>query len=704
MPSPGRLLLSVAPFALALFVSAALLFLIQPMVGKMLLPKFGGVPAVWNTCLVFFQAALLAGYGYAHASAAWLGVRRQAAVQVVLLLLPLFVLPVRVAAEWAPPADAYPVVPLLGLLLVSAGLPFFVVATSAPLLQRWFAATGQGRWRDPYFLYAASNAGSLLALVAYPVLIEPSLSLRQQTWLWAGAYGLLLALTGACAVLVWRGGTPSVPAEEAATAGSAPATPTEVRGVWPRLRWVVLAFVPSSLLLGVTTYLTTEIAPIPLLWVAPLVLYLLTFILAFSRLPPAFHRAVSLALPVVLLFQVFVAPAHVTVVWRSVAVHLLTFFVAALACHGELARRRPPVAWLTEFYLWLSLGGVLGGLFNALLAPALFRSVVEYPLALVLAALLVPPLWPAREPAGRWLNRGLPWLLAATVAAGLFGRGDTAGDRGLLLHQERTFFSILQVRRGTAGRTHELAHGNVRHGLQVRSDDPRQRRLPLLYFFPTGPIGQVFQALRGPRAPERVAVIGLGAGTLASYGEKGQEFTFFEIDPAVERIARDPRYFTYLADAEARGVRVRTVLGDARLSLAREPGGRYGLLVVDAFTGDSIPTHLLTAEAVRLYLERLTDDGLLAFHITNDYLDLGPVLGDEAHAAGLVGLIQDDADLSAEEARRGKAPSTWVVLARDPAAFGPLPASGRWKPLRGRPGARAWTDDYSNVLGTLRWD
>jgi hypothetical protein len=699
----GRLVLSVALFALTLFVSAALLFLVQPMVGKMILPKFGGVPAVWNTCLVFFQAALLAGYGYAHVSGAWLGVRRQAAVHAVLLLLPLFTLPISVAAEWAPRADAHPVVPLLGLLLVSVGLPFFVIATSAPVLQRWFAAAGQGRWRDPYFLYAASNTGSLLALVAYPALIEPALSLRQQGWLWAGAYGALLVLTGACAVLVWRSGKPSV-GEEAATGGSTPGSPIGVSGVWPRLRWVVLAFVPSSMLLGVTTYLTTEIAPIPLLWVAPLVLYLLTFILAFSRLPPAFHRTITLALPLVLLFQAFAAPSHVTVVWRSVALHLLTFFVAAMACHGELARRRPPVAWLTEFYLWVSLGGVLGGLFNGLLAPALFNSVVEYPLGLVLAALLLPPLWPARGRLGPRLNRGLPWLLAATVAGGLFWRDNPGGNRGLLLHQERTFFSILQVRRGTAGRMHEFAHGNIRHGLQIRSDDPRQRRLPLVYYFPTGPIGQVFQSLGGPQAKDRVAVIGLGIGTLASYGETGQEFTFFEIDPAVKRIARDPQYFSYLADAEARGVRVRTVLGDARLSLQREPQGRYGLLVVDAFTGDSIPTHLLTGEAVRLYLERLTDDGLLAFHITNDYLDLGPVLGDAASAAGLVGLIQNDAVLSVEEQRRGKAHSTWVVLARHPAAFGPLPAQGRWKPLAGRPGARAWTDDYSNVLGTLRWN
>jgi hypothetical protein len=273
-----------------------------------------------------------------------------------------------------------------------------------------------------------------------------------------------------------------------------------------------------------------------------------------------------------------------------------------------------------------------------------------------------------------------------------------------LLYQERTFFSILQVRRGLHGRTHEFVHGNTRHGLQMRSDDPRQRRKPLLYYYPTSPIGQVFQAFHGPHAKERLAVIGLGIGALASYGETGQEFSFFEIDPAVERIARDSRYFTYLNDAEARGVRVRVVLGDARLSLQRESDSPYGLLVVDAFTGDAIPTHLLTREAVQLYLRQLAEDGLLAFHITNDYLNLGPVLGDQARAAQLVGLIQDDLVLSEDERRQGKAPSRWVVLARQPAALGRLPESGRWQPLAGHREPRPWSDDFSNVLSTLRWN
>jgi hypothetical protein len=698
---PRRALLASGLFAATLFVGAALLFLVQPMVGKMILPKFGGAPTVWNTCMVFFQAALLAGYGYAHATTAWLGVRRQAAVHAALLLLPLLTLPIAVAPEWAPRGDASPVVSLLGLLLVSAGLPFLVVSTGAPLLQRWFAATGHGGSRDPYFLYAASNAGSLLALLAYPALVEPHVSLRQQTWLWAGGYVGLVILTLACALLVRRRPTP--PATEG-HADSAPGRSGEgvVVGAWERARWVAYAFVPSSMMLAVTTHLSADIAAVPLLWVLPLAVYLLTFILAFAGLQSGLHPLLTLA--PVLLYQAFAAAGPVTAVWRMVAGHLLTFFVVALVCHGELARRRPPVARLTEFYLWVSLGGVLGGLFNALVAPALFSTVVEYPLSLVLAALLLPPLVPERgRPRVAWLNRALPLVLAAAVGAVLLTRAAPRETPGTVLHQERTFFSVLRVVRGTRGQTHTLIHGNVRHGVQLRSDDPRQRRLPLLYYFPTGPIGQVFTAMRGSETTRRVGVVGLGVGALASYGERGQEHTFFEIDPTVERLARDPRYFTYLPDAEARGVRVRVVIGDARLSLRHEPDGHFGLLVVDAFSGDAIPTHLLTGEAIRLYRDKLADDGLLAFHVTNDYLDLLPVLGAASRSAGLAGLFQID-DASEEEGRRGKAPSRWVVLAGRPVALNRLTGNPRWQPLPSLPDARAWTDDFSNILGALRWD
>lgn len=293
-------------------------------------------------------------------------------------------------------------------------------------------------------------------------------------------------------------------------------------------------------------------------------------------------------------------------------------------------------------------------------------------------------------------------MLATTLAVGFFWRTNASHAHERILHQERNFFSVLRVERGTAGRTHTLVHGSVRHGLQIWSENPRQRRLPLTYYYPTGPIGQIFNAFRGKDAKTRVAVIGLGAGTLASYGEAGQQFTFFEIDPAVERIALDNRYFTYLADAMNRGVQVRTVLGDARLSLERDKEGPYELLVVDAFSGDAVPTHLLTHEAVQLYLAKTTDSGLLAFHITNDYLDLRPVLAQQAQAAGLVALVQDD-DVSEEEARRGKSPSLWVVLARRRDAFGMLASNPRWKPLVGRAGASLWTDDYSNVLGVMHW-
>jgi hypothetical protein len=451
-------------------------------------------------------------------------------------------------------------------------------------------------------------------------------------------------------------------------------------------------------MLGVTTYLTTEIAPVPLLWVLPLALYLLSFIVVFGRPPAWIHRGMVLALPVVLVGQALLMAWGESPMRLAVPAHLVTFFVAAMVCHGELARARPAARFLTEFYLWVALGGVLGGLFNALLAPLVFRSLAEYPLALVAAALLMPA--PASAGArGRLLRRVVP-VAVAVVVGGIFAWHWARGVTGLL-HAERSFFGVLRVLRGSQGRTHTFTHGSVRHGVQIVSTDPRPRRRPLLYYFPTGPIGQVFAARRGRGEP--VAVVGLGVGSVASYGEAGQEFTFFEIDPAVERVARDPAYFTFLRDAQARGVGVRVVLGDARLSLRRQPPRHYGLIVLDAFSGDAVPTHLLTREALWEYLDRLAAGGVLAFHITNDYMDLRPVLAGQARDAGLVALVQDDGELSEEEVRLGKASSTWVVMARRREDLGALAGDSRWQPLARQPGAAAWTDDYANVLQVLRW-
>ncbi len=741
-------------YALAIFVSALLLFIVEPMFARMILPLLGGSPSVWNTAVVFYQAMLLFGYIYAHAATKWLGVRRQAALHIVLLLLPLLALPIGIPAGWNPPTQTNPVPWLLALLLVAVGLPFFVVSASSPLLQTWFAATRHRAAADPYFLYAASNVGSMLALLAYPLLIEPALGLREQSWIWAGGYLLLAVLIGGCALLVRR--TPA--AESAALADVAPPV-VERLSLRRRARWVLLAFVPSSLMLSVTTYLSTNIAPIPLLWVIPLAIYLLTFILVFMRRPILPHMLMLRALPIVILPLIITLAAQATQpIWLLIALHLVVFFVAAMVCHGAIARDRPAPAHLTEFYLWMSAGGVLGGLFNALLAPLLFTTVIEYPLVLVLACLLLEANDERRrtndERAERDLRRsssvlrqrlldlGLPIVIGALVVAAIFGArlaemssnpigiglifgvpglisfsfsrrplrfGLAIGaillagtlytsDQGQVLHAERSFYGIHRVLLDASARFHTLAHGSTRHGMQ--SLDPALRDQPLTYYSRSGPIGQVLADLSARLPAARVAVIGLGAGSLACYKQPDQQWTFYEIDPSVVRIARDPHYFTYLQDCAPDA---EILLGDARLSLASAPDQGYDLIVLDAYSSDSIPVHLITREALALYLRKLAPGGMLAFHISNLYLDLKPALGNLAANAGLAGLARDDLVLNAQEQASGKTASQWAIMGRTMHDLGAQPGDSRWQPLVSQPETAVWTDDYSSILSVFRW-
>jgi hypothetical protein len=743
----------VVVYALTLFVSATLLFVVQPMFTRMALPLLGGSPAVWNTAQLFFQLALLTGYLYAHATGKWLGVKKQAALHVLLLLLPLLALPIAIPAGWSPPTSGSPIAWLLALLAVAVGLPFFVVSVSSPMLQTWFAHTRHRAAADPYFLYAASNVGSMLALLGYPALIEPYIGLRAQSLLWACGYGLLAALVLACAVMLWR-----LPAAQPA----APRAPAEPLTLARRARWVLLAFIPSSLMLSVTTYLTTNIAPIPLLWVVPLAIYLLTFILVFSGRPILPHALMVRAFPIVLLPLIIVILVQATQpIVMLIALHLLVFFVATMVCHGALAHDRPPAAHLTEFYLWLSVGGALGGMFNALLAPLLFTSVVEYPLVLVLACLALPPTSRAtpaasagaaafehrRLAAGGWLSNrwpdlALPAALGALVAATILGiraAGISSGplsmglafgapgllvfsfsrrplrfalgiaalllasmlytnDQGRVLLAERSFFGISRVLAEPSGRYLALAHGNTRHGLQSR--DPARSRVPLTYYYPSGPIGQVFQAYSGDWAHGRVAVIGLGTGALSCYRQPEQRWTYYEIDPSVVEIARDSGYFSYLRQCAPD---LQIAMGDARLSLAGAPDHQYDLIVLDAYSSDSIPIHLITQEALDLYVQKLAPGGILAFHISNQYLDLGPVVGSLARHAGLTALEQDDLVLSAKDDANGKSASQWAVLARSPQDLRRLAGDPRWHLLDAPSGAAPWTDDYSSVLGVFRW-
>lgn len=769
-----------ALFVLTLLISSGLLFLIQPMFAKLILPLLGGSPAVWNTCMVFYQAMLLLGYLYAHLSTTRLGVRRQALMHIAVLMLPLAVLPLSIPEGWLPPVESSPVPWLLWLLLVSVGLPFLVVSSSAPLLQRWFSATGHRSAHDPYFLYAASNFGSMAALLAYPTLVEPQFVLDHQRWMWTISYLIMVALTIACAVSVVR--LPRSSDQDADVAAAADLQ--HVRSVnfaaepisWQRrLRWVALAFVPSSLMLGVTMHLTTDIAVAPLLWVIPLALYLLTFILAFARRQLIPHslmlRLLPIAVVVLALMLLIEATEPVTLV---VAGHLFAFFVAAMVCHGELANDRPHASRLTEYYLLLSVGGVLGGVFNAIIAPRVFTLVVEYPLAIVLVCLLVPSLrdktanpdaaaarqsrrqWSAKlagdlavplligglalmlivmtelaklegplrmalaagVPAlGCYLVSGRPIRFGLAVGAVLLAGTFNTANRGDQIEVHRSFFGVHRITRSgsyrddpTLPRHNILYHGTTMHGKQ-RIDretlQPSEPELALAYYDPEGPIGQVMAAWNEQRTIENVGVVGLGVGSLAAYARPGQRFTFFEIDPLVKQIAEDQRLFSYVAAARERGAVVNIILGDARLTLGQCcDNAEFDLLVLDAFSSDAIPVHLLTREAIELYRRSIKPGGAIAIHISNRYLDLQPVIGNIAASLGMVAYVQEDLLLSADEVRRTERhPSRWVLLAEQPEDLSPVLADNlglRWQAVEGN-GDEAWTDDFSNILSVMIW-
>ncbi len=735
----------LALFTITVFVSAALLFAVQPMFAKMVLPLLGGTPAVWNTCMVFFQAILLAGYAYAHLTARAFRVRHQATIHMVLLVTPLLLLPIAVPEAWRSPSQDHPVTWLLALLIVALGLPFFVVATTGPLVQSWFARSDHPLAHDPYFLYAASNTGSLAALLAYPTVIEPYLHLADQSRLWSLGYVLLVLLLVGCAAVVWHSRTSTspqvVPGTPSAGGSRAMLVPAASISVRKRGRWILLAFIPSSLTLGLTTYVTTDVAPMPLLWVVPLTAYLFSFVLTFGRRIHVSYSFVSRLMPIfVVPLAATMAVGSVGALWVLVPLHLITLFVASLLCHAELASSRPTVDRLTEFYLWISIGGVLGGIFNALVAPAIFNSANEYPLALAMACLVRRLDMSGTPTASRhqdfrlaavvaaaifgalWLAHTLPSLksLPAVPAVGVpallcfalrnrplaFGVGIgtllmtslvilAGGDQTVF--RERSFFGVSQVLVFPTERLTLLLSGTTNHGAQ--SLDPARRQEPLSYFHRTGPIGQVFAALPVQDTP-RVAIIGLGAGSLACYGTPGQQFTFYEIDPTVLRIARDPRYFTFL---QLCAPDIRVVLGDARLSLAAAPDASYGLIVLDAFSSDAIPSHLLTREALGLYLRKLRESGLLALHISNNRLDLEPTVANLARDAQLVALAQFDEKVSPDEARAGKTPSHWVVLARRWEDLRALPHSRQWHALSARPDKTLWTDDFSNIFEAIKW-
>ncbi len=723
----------LAGFAAALFASAFLVFSVQPVVSRLVLPKLGGSPAVWNTCVCFFQAALLLGYGYAHLTAGRLRPRAQVALHAAVLAAGLAFMPLSLGAG-APPAEDSPIGWLLAQLAFGVGVPFVALAATAPMLQVWFARTAHPHARDPYFLYAASNVGSLLALLGYPVLIETTLDLSDQALLWSAGFAVTAGAVLACGVAALRNAAVA-PAPVVRTSAE-PATAVPLA---ERLRWVALAFVPSALMLAVTTHITTDIAAVPLFWVAPLAVYILTFVLAFARRPLLTRRALLVpqgaALAVTGALGIGVAPNALALLAPPVA-----FALTAAVCHAELAERRPEVRHLTGYFLLISAGGALGGLFNALLAPVLFPIPLEYPLLLVAACLLRPPqaALPALERAARALRLDVAfpvavlalalavlWVanpagaagqhraarLAATLLAGavlLWFSGRRAPFAllmaGCLLVPglvgfdadtpvvARGFFGVHRVRLLPAEDLVALQHGTTMHGLQ--GTRPGEELTPFGYYHRAGPFGRVFAALaRRPEPVSAVGVLGLGTGSLGCYARPGEAWTFHEIDPVVERLARDGRWFRFMAGC---GNDPAVVLGDARVTLANT-GNRYDVLVVDVFSSDGVPVHLLTREALALYFARLKPGGLVVFHVSNRYLDLVPVVARLAADAGAP--ARHLRAVPAVPSRRETGAEV-VAVAAPGGDLDALAADGWGVP---RPGPVLWTDERSDILGVVRW-
>lgn len=722
----------LAVFAGTLFLSAFLLFSVQPFFAKLVLPRLGGTPAVWSVAMVFFQTVLLAGYLYAHFLTRHLTTKAGAVVHLGVLLLTFLALPIAIPAGWEQPWERGQAVWLLGLFTVSVGLPFFAVSASAPLIQVWFSRTSHPHARDPYFLYGASNIGSFASLLAFIVLIEPLSTLGQQATLWTAGFAVLSALVGTCAVLTLH--LASGAAGRTVPQSSALSAAVRIDGSL-RARWLVLAFVPSGLLVAATAHISVDIAAAPFLWVTPLALFLLTFVIAFRHKPlPLDPLARSLpwfaALPIL-----SIAIPGLLPLWAKLGAHLLFFFLAALTCHAMLYARRPQASDLTSFYLWMSFGGVLGGAFASLVSPFLFDWIAEY-LILIVAALAVARFHSGRHEherqdrrrrdgvegqqggcqasgaadfgvflaalamliAGLWVFarcRARPVFLPIVlllIPTGLFGAEVKE------LFRDRSFFGVVTVTELDGYNV--MTHGTTVHGVMrldgTDGESSSVRPEPLSYYHRSGGIARALFAAqeRAGGAIGRGGVVGLGTGSVLCHSRPGEAWVGFEIDPAIVEIARDPALFRFLSDCQPD---LPVVLGDARLTLAGEPDGGFDYLLIDAFSSDAIPAHLMTTEAVRLYMDKLAPDGILTMHISNRYLELGSVVAAIAEAEGLtVRLLKAAPPVDVDRAY----PSIVAVLARSEDALGPIASDPEWETIEAG-GTTAWTDDYSNIVSAL---
>ena len=674
-------------YAFTILLSAFLLFQVQPIIAKMILPWFGGSAAVWTVCMLFFQLLLVAGYLYSHWLVRALGARAQSLVHIALLALGVAALPILPDGGWKPVGESDPSFRILGLLAAAVGLPYFLLATTSPLVQAWYARARRGAM--PYRLYALSNFGSMLALLSYPFVVEPWLPTRWQALGWSGAFVVFAA---ACALAAWQARTlpPTIPASEEDAPAERPRPASYAL-------WAALAASASILLLAFTSHLSQNVAPIPFLWVLPLALYLLSFILCFEG-RGWYQRKVFLPLAAAGFAGVCITlqrEYHNSPLWLLIPLYCAALFFACMVCHGELARRKPHPRHLTAFYVAIAVGGALGGIFVGLVAPRIFPDLYELPVGLFLAAaltVLVLELDRDGFPSPRaWRAAVGGAALFAAALAGVLGwiYADLAGDARV---RARNFYAALRVSDYGTGtdETRTLTHGTITHGKQFR--DPARRDWRTTYYGETSGVGRAIEARRAA-GPVRIGVIGLGAGTLAAYGRAGDAVRIYEINPQVIELARNE--FTYLADSPAK---VEVVLGDARLSLEREAPQGFDVLAVDAFSSDSIPVHLLTAEAFAVYFRHLKPGGILAVHISNRFLDLKPVVKAAAAALGKTARIVEDESDDA----RGTYGTTWVLVAESPEAFAEAPLAGAVEPLESARAIRLWTDDYSDLYGILK--
>ncbi len=693
----GRRAIAMLPFALTIFTGAFLLFLVQPLIGKYILPWFGGTPGVWTTCMLFFQLVLLGGYAYAHFLSRWLKPRGQAMVHLALLLVSLAVLPIIPADAWKPTSADAPITHILLLLGATIGLPYFVVSTTGPLMQSWFSHLNPGR--SPYRLYALSNIGSLLALLAYPFLIEPRLPRKLQALSWGWGLMAYVAFAAWCVWLVWKRGV----AEEIPAGGVAPEEePAEAPSLRQKFLWLALPACASALLLATTNKLTQDVAVIPFLWVLPLSLYLLTFILCFDA-ERWYWRPIFL--PAMLgcfgwLIYVLANINSVGIGWQ-VPAFCLTLFVACMVCHGELYALKPHPRWLTGFYLMISLGGAVGGFLVAVVAPHVFHTYAELAWSCgacaVLTWLVCLPNW--RVPDFAWW-RFHAWLAGSLVAMAVcLAFHIQSKERDNVVEATRNFYgamSVLEYGAETPGSRYLLLqHGRITHGFQLT--DPDQRRRITSYY---GEGSGVALAIRNfPRMEKRIGVVGLGTGTTAAFGNNGDYIRIYEINSEVKRIATS--HFTFVKDTIAIGGKVDIIMGDARLSMEREEPQRFDVLALDAFSSDAIPVHLLTKEAVAIYGRHLAPDGVLAVHISNRYLDLEPVVENLAKEFGYQRLSISDGE---GEKDWWIYSSTWVLLSKNKDLMTLIASRSETADKEhSKKSVPLWTDDYASLLPIMSW-